>query len=85
MIIKIVGSIPELMVHMGFNGTVDYLVRQGADELLAPVLQIEAQAQWMRTWINKPVIKDTTLSAEDEKKLWENFEQMKKAMREGLC
>lgn len=83
--VKMVGSIPELMANVGFSGAVDFLIRQNGDYLLGEVLQIEAQATWFKMWITKPPIKDTNISPEDEKKLWENFELMKKGLREGAC
>jgi hypothetical protein len=73
---KIIGSIPELMAEVG---AVDYLVRVGCGNLLPAVLGIEAEAEWVKCWMNKPVIKDPNLTEADEKRLWENFELMKKA------
>lgn len=81
MIIKSVGSIPELMAEIGFKGSVDYLVRVGCSSLLPAVLSIGAEAEWLKCWMNKPVIKDPNLTEEDEKILWENFELLKKSGR----
>jgi len=79
MIVKNVGSIPELMAEVGFKGAVDYLVRVGCGNLLPAVLGIEAEAEWVKCWMNKPVVKDPNLTEADEKRLWENFELMKKS------
>ncbi len=76
---KVVSNVPELLAEAGFSGAVDYVVRQGGDYLLGEILTTEAQATWVRMWMtSKFKVKDPHISQEDEKKLWENFELLRK-------